>query len=88
VFTDTRIGVQYFEIVQRPGISPSTVANHIASVALDTPGVIDCELEYSLEPVRGIVTLTGTATYDAIDLQTRQPTHERLSISVGGSIQT
>ena len=86
VFRDTRIGVQYFSIVMRPGIGQQTVANHIASVALGTPGVIDCALSYSMEPVRGVVTIDATATYSAIDLATRQPTHEQLQIQVGGSI--
>lgn len=87
VFRDTRIGVDYFGIVGRPGISQQTIANHIASVALDTPGVIDCGLSYSNEPVRGVVTISASATYSAIDQSTRQPTHEVLQIDVGGSIQ-
>jgi hypothetical protein len=88
VFRDQRIGVQFFEIVAQPGFSPAAVANHIASVALGTPGVVDCQLTYSFEPVRAVVTIDATAVFQLEDQKTRVPIHETLQISLGGSIQT
>lgn len=88
VFRDTRIGVQYFELVTQPGFSPDAIANHIASVALATPGVVDCPLSFEYEPIRGVVLIDAEPKYDAIDQANRVPIHEQLQISVGGSIQT
>lgn len=88
VFRDQRIGVQYFEIVSNPGFSTAAVANHIASVALATPGVIDCSLLYEYEPVRAVLTLEMVGQFNADDQIERVPFHENLQISLGGSIQT
>ncbi len=88
VFRDTRIGVQYFEIVMQRGFSPGAVANHLASVALATPGVVDCELTYDVEPVRGVVNVFMDVAYIPDDLKLRAPIHETMQISIGGSIQT
>lgn len=87
VFRDRRIGVQYFELALTPGISPIAVANHINSVCLDTPGIVDSELTFEVEPIRGIVTIEVDADYQEADQLDRMPIHERIEISVGGSIQ-
>jgi len=88
VFRDVRIGVQYFDLVMKPGISPVAIANHIASVALDTPGVVDCKMTYSVEPIRGVVTLDTDLTFLLEDQRTRVQKHENFQITLGGSIQT
>lgn len=88
VFRDQRIGVQFFEIVAQPGFSPAAIANHIASVALATPGVVDCQLSYTFEPVRAIATIDAEAVFQLEDQRTRVPIHETMQISLGGSIQT
>lgn len=88
VFRDQRQGVQYFEIVAQPGFSAAAVANHIASVALATPGIVDCQLTYEYEPVRGVVSIDSNAVFQLEDQRTRVPLHENLQINVGGSIQT
>ncbi len=88
VFRDQRIGVQFFEIVTRPGFSTSAVANHLASVALATPGVVDSQLIYLYEPVRAVLTVDMDLTFQASDQAERVPLHESLQISLGGSIQT
>lgn len=88
VFRDTRIGVRYFDVVMRPGVSTTAVANHIASVALGTPGIVDCQLSYDLEPIRGVVSVTADAQYLASDQRDRQPIHEVIQIRTAGSIQS
>lgn len=88
VFRDTRVGVRFFDLVMRPGVSTTAVANHIASVALGTPGIVDCQLTYDLEPIRGAVTVTADAQYLGTDQRERQPIHETIQIRTAGSIQT
>lgn len=88
VFRDQRIGVQFFELVVQPGFSTAAIANHIASVALATPGVVDCQLSYTYEPIRSVITIDADAVFQLDDQRTRVPIHETLQISLGGSIQT
>jgi hypothetical protein len=88
VMRDQRIGVQFFELVTQPGFSTSAVANHIASVALATPGIVDCQLTYDFEPIRGVVTIDMDAQFLLDDQRTRVPLHETFDIRVGGSLQT
>lgn len=87
VFRDTRVGVD-MRILLNPGFSPNAIATHLASVALGTPGVVDCDLAYSFEPVRSIVTIDMNAVFLLEDQRTRVPLHENFTIAVGGSIQT
>lgn len=88
VFRDQRIGVQYLEIVTQPGYSANLIANHIASVALATPGVVSCQLTYDLEPVRGVVSLELAGQFQLADQTARVPFHETMQVAIGGSIQT
>lgn len=88
VFRDTRIGVQFFTFVTVIGVPPSAIANHFAAIALDTPGITDCEIQFSLEPVRGVVQIDADAVFTLADQRTRVPMHERIMVSTGGSIQT
>lgn len=87
VFRDLRIGVQYFELCMRPGIAPTAIANHIAAVALATPGIIDVELTFEVEPIRGIVTIEADGLASIDDLRERVPFHEVIQVQTGGSIQ-
>jgi len=84
VFRDIRVGVEFFDIVNNPAVPPSAIANHIASVALDTPGIVDVQLQFDLEPVRGVVTITADAFYSASDQAARVPIHEVILVQFGG----
>lgn len=88
VFRDTRIGVDFFGVVTDPGISESTIANHIAAVALGTPGVIECELSFEVESHRGLITIDADAVFSSNDLQERQPFHAIVQINHSGSIES
>jgi hypothetical protein len=89
VFRDQRIGVQFFEIVTHPGFSTSAIANHIASVALATPGIVEpFQLGYTYEPVRAVVTMEISASFQLEDQRTRVPIHENFDVNIGGSTQT
>lgn len=84
VFRDIRVGVEFFDIVNNPAVPPSAIANHIAAVALDTPGIVDVSLKFDLEPIRGVITITADAFYSADDQQTRVPIHEVILVQNGG----
>lgn len=89
VFRDIRVGVEFFDIINNPGVPPSAKANHIAAVAMDTPGITDCRIRFSYEPIRGVITITADAFYRSDDQRTRVPIHEVILVqSGGGSIIT
>ena len=88
VFRDIRVGVEFFDIINNPGVPPSAKANHIAAVAMDTPGITDCRIAYAYEPKRGVITITADATYESEDQRTRVPIHEVIMVQNGGSIIT
>lgn len=87
VFRDVRIGVQLFDLVTNPGVSETAIANHIASVALGTPGVVSCELSFESDNERGIISIDADVVYSADNLQSRQASHESLQVQFGGSIE-
>jgi hypothetical protein len=88
VFRDTRIGIQFFSLVTVIGVPPTAIANHFASVALDTPGITECDISFEFESVRGVIEITADAVFLLADQRTRVPLHEVILVNSGGSIQT
>lgn len=84
VFRDIRVGVEFFDIVNNPAVPTTAIANHIAAVALDTPGIVDVQLKFDLEPIRGVLTVTADAVYSADYQSTRVPIHEVVLVQFGG----
>ena len=88
VFRDIRVGVQFFSLVTEIGVPPTAIANHIASVAMDTPGIQNAITDFEYEPVRGVMTIGIDAKFVLDDQRRRVPIHERIIVETGGSIQS
>lgn len=87
VFSDERIGLAFFELISNPRVDSGAVANHITSIVLATPGVVEAELSFEYEPLRGELIVEGEVVYDAQDQRDRRPAHERVQIfRSGGSV--
>ena len=65
-------------------IQPETVnqhiANHINSVLVQTPGVVDCVSKFNFEAESGVFSVQARITYNADDLRQRRVEHETFLI--------
>lgn len=83
VISDERLGLAFFELIVVPNAPTGAIANHIASVALGTPGIVEVDLEFDFEPVRGELSVEGEVVYDVDDQLERVRIHEVIQIRRG-----
>ena len=86
VARDTRVGVQHEEMIWNPLATPAMIANHLAAVVLDTPGMVSAETQFETEPERGELTVELSGTFRGSDLRERRIQHERVLVRTGGSV--
>ncbi len=86
VARDTRVGVMHEEMVWNPQATSAMVANHLAAVVLDTPGMVSAETQFETEPVRGDLIVELAGSYTGSDLRERRIQHERVLVRTGGSV--
>lgn len=86
VARDTRVGVQHEEMIWNLQATPAMVANHLAAVVLDTPGMVSAETQFETEPERGELTVELAGTFLGSDLRERRIQHERVLVRTGGSV--
>lgn len=84
VLWDQRAGLAYFEFITEPNTDQNAIANHIASICLATPGVVECQLSFEFEPIRAELTVEGEVVYSVEDQRQRVPIHEKILIQRGG----
>lgn len=84
VISDERIGLAFFELIVIPNAPTDAIANHISSVMLGTPGIVEAEIDFEFEPVRGVLTVTGDVVYDVEDQIRRVKIHESVQVRRGG----
>lgn len=84
VIWDQRIGLAFFELISNPRTDTNMIANHIASICLGTPGVVECQLSFDFEAVRAVLTVEGEVVYSVGDQRERVPIHEKIQILSGG----
>jgi hypothetical protein len=87
VITDERLGMAFFELVADPRTDTNAIANHLASIALGTPGITDVNLSFTFEDVRAILDVDAEAVFNDVDQRERIPFHERIQITRGGGSQ-
>lgn len=83
VISDERLGLAFFELIVIPNTPTAAIANHIASIALGTPGCVEAELDFEFEPVRGILIVEGEFVYELEDQRRRVKVHEKIQIHRG-----
>ena len=62
------------------------VANHLAAVVLDTPGMVSAETLFETDPERGTLLVDLQGTFRGSDLRERRIQHERVLVRTGGSV--
>lgn len=86
VARDTRVGVQHEEMIWNLQATSAMIANHLAAVVLDTPGMVSAETQFETEPERGELTVELAGTFLGSDLRERRIQHERVLVRTGGSV--
>ncbi len=84
VISDERIGLAFFELIVVPNTPTNAIANHVASVILGTPGIVEAEIDFDFEPIRGILLVEGDVVFDVEDQRERVRLHEVVQITRGG----
>ncbi len=84
---NARVGVDIFWALE-PDTPDAHVANHLASVMVGTPGVIDAVLQYNFEGETGVFSVQAQTTFETDDQRERRTEHEtfllQTSALVGG----
>lgn len=86
VARDTRVGVQHEEMIWNLQATSTMVANHLAAVVLDTPGMVSAQTEFETDPERGRLSVELAGTFRGSDLRERRIQHERVLVRTGGSV--
>lgn len=79
---DVRSGLDH-EFLFDPQTSNTQRANHIASVMLGVPGIVDVELSYSIDRLTGTLRIEADVTYDQADQDGRRRQRETFLIEPG-----
>ena len=86
VARDTRVGVQHEAMIWNLEATAAMVANHLAAVVLDTPGMVSAETLFETDPERGTLLVDLQGTFRGSDLRERRIQHERVLVRTGGSV--
>lgn len=86
VARDTRVGVQHEEMLWNPQATSAMIANHLAAVVLDTPGMVSAQTQFETEPERGELIVELAGSFRGSDLRERRIQHERVLVRTGGSV--
>jgi hypothetical protein len=82
VFRDTRLGLDSFDFIFRPQTSAQAIANHIASLIGDTPGITEPEVQLTFsKDGTGRLDVGWDAKFSADDLVERSPIHDTIQIT-------
>lgn len=81
---DVRVGVQFRGFIDDPRTPAKAIASHLVSIITGTPGIVDAQLRFEFEPVRGVLDVTFDALYESDDQSRRRVIHERVFIDASG----
>lgn len=83
VARDVRVGVD-LDLLLDPQADQTLIANHVADVILETPGVIEASAAFEvIDPERGDVQVTFEGVFEQADLTEKRVEHERVLIRTG-----